>query len=430
MPREQVITQQRGENRRDYVVVYEDDSPERAEAVTFFQTHANRLFPSVNIPSEVERLPIEEANAYLRQHPIQEKWSMLTIGHESTITDADLIRLRSIPEIDHVKIFSDQITDDGVQHLLLLTGLTHLVLYSKCVTDECLRDIKKIKLLVSLDVQAASGISRTAVLSSINDMPWLHDAWPPQDPAHLAECQRRSRLSQSSHCDPIQANSPTSIPLRYVDLSRKPMVRLTNDLFQKDDIERLDLIRCGIEALPDEIGRLTKLRTLYANWCRLSKLPSTVGSLTALESLWLNDNVLIELPDSFSSLTCLKELCLDSNQFQRFPTTILHLKRLKNLRMTNNRLVTLPDDIGDLTELKNLSLGHNQLRTLPHSIHRLDKLTYLGLQGNPLDALPNEVWRLPCLITLNLAHTGLTKLPKESANIPNIIGLPGRRVHS
>ena len=46
------------------------------------------------------------------------------------------------------------------------------------------------------------------------------------------------------------------------------------------------------------------------------------------------------------------------------------------------------------------------------------------------DPLPEVVWRLPCLVTLNLAHTGFSKLPPEAANIPDIIGLPGRRVHS
>lgn len=329
MPREQVITQQREEIRREYVLVYEDDSPERAEAVTFFQTHAFRLFPCMDIPPEVEHLPIQEANAFLRQHPIQERWSILTIGHESTITDADLVRLRSIPEIAHVKIFSDQITDDGVKHLLLLTGLNDLVLYSKCVTDECLKDIKKIKSLVSLDVQAASGVSRTAVLNLINDMSWLRDAWPPPDPDHLAECQRRSRFSHVGRSDRNQVSSTESTQLRFVDLSRKKMVRPPDDLFATDDIRRLDFIGCGLESLPDEIGKLTKLQTLYANWCRLTRLPSTFGSLTALESLWLNDNGLTGLPDSFSSLTCLKELCLDSNQLQRIPRTIFHLKQWK-----------------------------------------------------------------------------------------------------
>ena len=211
------------------------------------------------IPSEVDHLSIEEANACFRRHPIQERWSILTIGHQSAINDTDLARLQHIPEIGHVKVFSDQITDAGVKHLLQLSGLTHLVLYSSGVTDECLTDIKKMKSLVSLDVQSASGISRTAVLNSINDMPWLQDAWPPPDPAHLAECQRRSGLSQVGRNDPSQTSPPSSTPLRFVNLSHKPMKRPPDEVFNRDDIYRLDLIDCGVEMLPDEIGNLTEL---------------------------------------------------------------------------------------------------------------------------------------------------------------------------
>jgi hypothetical protein len=85
MPREQQITVAGGTVRREYLVVYRDDPPERAEAVRFFREHAECLFPAIAIPREVERMPIEEANAHLRRHPIQEQWSLLTIGRQSPI---------------------------------------------------------------------------------------------------------------------------------------------------------------------------------------------------------------------------------------------------------------------------------------------------------------------------------------------------------
>ncbi|HYT87588.1 MAG TPA: leucine-rich repeat domain-containing protein [Gemmataceae bacterium] len=435
MPREQQITVTRGTVRREYVVVYRDDPPERHEAVQFFQKHADCLFPDMAVPPEVAAMPIKEANAYLRRHPVQERWSLLTIGRQDPIRDADLARLRHLPEISHVKIFSDQITDAGVKHLLFLDCLSCLVLDSNRVSDECLKDIRTMRSLVALDLQAASGLSREAVLAVVEAMSWLQDAWPPPDPVRLAECQRRSRLSQgipSGQPVPQPATEPprSGEPLRYVDLSRRPVPRLPDELFSKDDVWRLDLISCGVEVLPDAIGNLTRLRTLYVNWGRLTELPGTMGQLTSLEAMWLNDNRLNGLPDSVRRLTGLKKLALDNNLLEQFPEAILELKQLEELRLTGNRMFLLPDGIGNLTELRILSLGHNRLATLPGTIRRLDKLTYLGLQGNPLESLPDAVWRLPCLITLNLAHTGLTELPPEAANVPNIIGLPGRRVRS
>ena len=355
MPKEQQITVTCGSIKREYLVVYRDDPPERAEAVHFFQEHAASLFPSMEIPLEVEEMPIKDANAYLRRHPIQEKWTLLTVSGENPIHDDDLARLQHLSEIRHVKIFSNKITDAGVKHLLCLRNLTHLVLYSNRVTDDCLKVIRTMHSLTSLDMQMASKVSREAVLATVDAMPWLVDAWPPPDPVRLAECQRRSQLSRPAPSNQVDQPQPITA-LRYVDLSRKPLPRPLAELFEKDDIERLDMIHCGLEVLPEAIGRLTQLRTLYANWGRLTDLPSSIGLLTNLEALWLNDNRLTGLPSSFRGLSRLKKLSLDDNQLVHFPPAILDLIQLEELRMSGNRVSTLPNEIGNLTELRILSL--------------------------------------------------------------------------
>lgn len=321
-----------------------------------------------------------------------------------------------------------------MEHLVHLPSITHLGIFSAGITDACLRVIRTLRSLRSLDLQASPNLSRAAVLAAVGAMPWLRDAWPPPDPVRLARCRQRHERSRADTVQPdarIEAEvaNPTG-SLRFVDLSRQPMTRPPADLFATDDIWRLDLISCGVEALPDEIGNLTRLRTLYANWCRLTELPDTLGRLTALEDLWLNNNQLTRLPDSFDRLLRLKKLSLDANQLSRFPGVLLELRQLEQLRLTDNGIAVLPDEIGDLTGLRSLSLGRNDLTTLPRGIAGLKKLTYLGLQGNPLQSLPDELWQLPCLVTLNLGNTGFTNLPPEATNIPNIIGLPGQRVHT
>jgi Leucine-rich repeat (LRR) protein len=398
MPREEKLTFTSGGVRREYRVVYQDDSPERAEAVAFFREHAECLFPAMRIPDEVSGMPIREANEYLRRHPIEEQWSLLRIGRQNPISDDDLARLRHLPELDHVQISSDRITDAGVEHLVYLPSMTHLGIFSAGITDACLRVIRTLRSLRSLDLQASPNLSRAAVLAAVDAMPWLQDAWPPPDPARLARCRQRHELSRQAEEQPdARTEAEVANPngsLRYVNLSRQPMIRLPADLFATDDIWRLDLISCGVEVLPDDIGNLTQLRTLYANWCRLTELPETLGRLTALEDLWLNNNQLTRLPDAFARLLRLKKLSLDANRLGRFPEAVLRLTRLEELRLTDNGIAVLPDEIGGLTELRSLSLGRNDLTTLPRGIAGLKKLTYLGLQGNPLRSLPDELWRL------------------------------------
>ena len=53
--------------------------------------------------------------------------------------------------------------------------------------------------------------------------------------------------------------------LRFVDWSWKPIPRLPLDLFASDDIWRLNLIRCGVEELPEAIGSLLTLNIAQTN---------------------------------------------------------------------------------------------------------------------------------------------------------------------
>jgi Leucine-rich repeat (LRR) protein len=430
MPRKETLTVISGGEERIYRVVYQDDSSQRAEAVRFFGEHADRLFPAMGIPEEVTAMPINEANKYLRRNPIQKQWSLLRIGHQNSISDDDLARLRHLPELEHVQISSDRITDAGVEHLVHLPAMTRLGIYSASITDACLRVIHTLRSLRSLDLQSSPNLTRAAVLSAVEAMPWLEDAYPPPDPVWLAECRRRNELSRLSEARTVPKVANPTGSLRFVDLSRQPLARLPADLFSTDDIWRLDLIDCGVEVLPDSIGNLKQLRTLYANWCRLTELPETFGHLTGLVELWLNNNELTRLPDTLSQLLGLKKLSLGSNQLDRFPEALFHLTQLEELRISDNRMALLPEQIGELSELRSLSLSRNDLTTLPRGIAGLRKLTHLGLQRNPIRSLPDELWHLPCLVTLDLTNTGFTDLPPQAARIPSIIGLPGRRVQS
>ncbi|MBA4192546.1 MAG: hypothetical protein C0467_31650 [Planctomycetaceae bacterium] len=210
MPRENQIEVTTGGVRREYHLIYEDDSPERTEAVKFFQEHTECLFPSMNYPEEVANMPIEAANAYLREHPFQEQWSLLRIGHQNPISDDDLARLRYLPELDHVQISSDRITDTGIEHLVHLPALTRLGVYSASVTNACLRIIRTLRSLQSLDIQVSPNVSRAAVLAAVDAMPWLRDAYPVRQSANQWEPRERGAANEGETLVDLQrtARSP------------------------------------------------------------------------------------------------------------------------------------------------------------------------------------------------------------------------------
>lgn len=178
MPFERTISR----GKMTYMVVYQDDSPERAQAVQRFQSGAE-LNPSLHLPDEIDGMSVDEANAHLRAHPIVKPWKSLTIGVDSPLVDDDLALLRHVPELQRVRIDSPQITDAGIHHLRNLGGLQTLHLYSPSVTDACLADIRALRSLTSLDVQSAAGLSRAAVLAAAAAMPWLTSVYAPEGPS-------------------------------------------------------------------------------------------------------------------------------------------------------------------------------------------------------------------------------------------------------
>ena len=107
---------------------------------------------------------------------------------------------------------------------------------------------------------------------------------------------------------------------------------------------------------------------------QLTVLPEDIGNLTSLASLYMEWNYITVLPESFSALT-----------------------NLFNLVISNNLLTSLPEDFGNLTNLFFLDLGYNQISNIPESIGNLQNIRYLWLFYNQLSQLPESICNLPLI---------------------------------
>lgn len=170
------LTSDRSGVRRTYTVWYVDDSPERQEAVAFFQA-PHRLFPAMDLPPAVDKLPLADANLYLREHPIPKLWSLLTIL--GPVADDDLARLQYLPELEILKIHS-HISDRGVEHIRHLKSLETFLVYSDRVTDACLPAVAELRTLRMLDMQASPHVSPAAFAAVASRLPKLQDSWSPR----------------------------------------------------------------------------------------------------------------------------------------------------------------------------------------------------------------------------------------------------------
>ena len=201
-----------------------------------------------------------------------------------------------------------------------------------------------------------------------------------------------------------------------LDLGGLGLIEIPAGLFalkQLAALERLDLDKNQLSALPAEIGRLAALKRLYLNMNQLSALPAGIGRLAALEVLDLHDNQLSALPAEIGRLAALERLFLNKNKLSALPAEIGQLAALEVLDLNKNQLSVLPAEIGQLAALERLYLGDNRLSALPAEIGRLAALEVLDLSGNQLSVLPAEIWRLPALKRLDLRDNQLSLLPAE-----------------
>ena len=103
-------------------------------------------------------------------------------------------------------------------------------------------------------------------------------------------------------------------------------------------------------------------------------IPENIGNLTSLGSLYMEWNLISVLPESFSNLT-----------------------NLSNFSISNNLLTSLPDDFGNLMNLFFLDLGYNQISSMPESIEGLHNIMYFWIFNNQFTELPESICNLPLI---------------------------------
>jgi hypothetical protein len=141
--------------------------------------------------------------------------------------------------------------------------------------------------------------------------------------------------------------------------------------------------------LPESLGQLTQLQTLYLQSNQLTGLPESLGQLTQLQTLNLFSNQLRTLPKNLGLLHNLRELQAFDNWLNELPESVGELKSLETLVVNANEISQLPSSIGQIDGLKSLWLGGgyggNQVKDLPTSLAGLKNLESLELSDNPLN---------------------------------------------
>ena len=186
-------------------------------------------------------------------------------------------------------------------------------------------------------------------------------------------------------------------PGKELSISEKN-ARVLGQIASYTELEVLS-ISCleSLQALPDSIGKLTRLRELKidnGDGCAMNPvLPETIGNLQALEKLILNGaqnpngdgpqpGKRHPFPHSMYKLKSLTLLDLGRNGLEEIPVFVKDLPRLKELRLSWNKLTTIPPFVSNLNALMTLDLQGNDLADLPDVLNALPKLTRIAIGNN------------------------------------------------
>lgn len=185
---------------------------------------------------------------------------------------------------------------------------------------------------------------------------------------------------------------------RRLDLSAG-LTRFPREIFElADSLEVLNLSGNRLSELPDDLGRLRRLRIIFCSDNDFTHLPECLGDCPALEMVGFKANRIDVVPAQALPAR-LRWLILTDNRLTQLPVALGERAALQKLMLAGNRLQALPDSLADARRLELLRLSANALPRLPAWLTELPRLSWLALSGNPLGwpcpetpALPVVPW--------------------------------------
>ncbi len=172
--------------------------------------------------------------------------------------------------------------------------------------------------------------------------------------------------------------------------------------------------------LPDTIGRLTRLRSLWIDYSDLSRVPPSLGKLPNLESLTLYRLPKLRvLPAEIGRLRKLAVLDFRPSGVRSVHPAIFGLERLRMLGLSAH--ASLPPGARALDRLEELTISPRALRQLGPGLGRLRRLEKLTIRGEgKLSQLPSGIEQLESLVELDASNLGLTSLPDSLSRLTKL----------
>jgi Leucine-rich repeat (LRR) protein len=168
------------------------------------------------------------------------------------------------------------------------------------------------------------------------------------------------------------------LDLAHVPLNEVPHIILS----MGSSLKRLSLFETGINELPEEIGKLARLRTLNVSGNPLSRVPAGVGKLVRLTELKISGCLLATIPPHVLALPALVLLDASRNPIESFPADLSAITSIATLVLSGTQITAVPFEVLEVPSLTALDLTDARLQAIPEELLRSETLTSLKIDGN------------------------------------------------
>ncbi|MDP1595074.1 MAG: leucine-rich repeat-containing protein kinase family protein [Gallionella sp.] len=166
-----------------------------------------------------------------------------------------------------------------------------------------------------------------------------------------------------------------------------------------DTLEILNLSGNALSSLPDDLGRLHKLRVIFCSDNQFTEVPEVLGQCPQLDMVGFKANRIRHF--SAAALpVALRWLILTDNQLDMLPAELGQCIRLQKLMLAGNRLQHLPDEMVACRNLELLRISANRFESLPDWLLELPRLSWLAFAGNPF----SDVAELAAVAKQDISH--------------------------
>lgn len=162
-----------------------------------------------------------------------------------------------------------------------------------------------------------------------------------------------------------------------------------------DTLEKLDLSFNNLSELPDDFGRLKKLKILFCSENKFKVLPEVLADCPLLDIVGFKSNIIETIPAKALNPN-LRWLILTNNRIAELSAQIGNCTRMQKLMLAGNRLKELPVELSNCRNLSLLRISANRLSEFPQRLLLMPKLSWLAFSGNLFNIKP-EIPPIPLI---------------------------------